>query len=69
MAKLFFVVLCLLGIAFLFLCVNIILHKNGTFHSEDVGANEAMRSRGIHCYRTQDRLAQADKSKITDMMK
>ena len=62
MAKLFLIVAALLA-------VNIILRKNGTFRSEDVGANKAMQQRGIHCYRAQDKIEQRDKSSIMDMQK
>ena len=46
------------GIAIALMCVRIILKKNGTFHSEDVGQSKAMRERGVGCTRSQDRQAQ-----------
>lgn len=69
MAKTFIVVLLLLAVGMAFLCINILLRKNGTFRSQDVGQSKAMRDRGIQCSRTQDKLAQKDKSSIYDMMK
>lgn len=51
-------VIGLVGLAFVGLCIKIILLPNGRFGSEDVGANKAMRERGIHCTKTQDRQAQ-----------
>lgn len=64
----FLLVVAALGVALLLLCVGIILRKDGRFSSQDVGQSTAMRERGIHCFRTQDRLAQADKSSLNDMM-
>ncbi len=69
MTKVFLIVALLLGIAIALLAINIILRKNGTFRSQDIGASKAMRDRGIHCYRTQDKLEQRSKSSIKDMMK
>lgn len=69
MTKIFLIVALLLGIAIALLAINIILRKNGAFRSQDIGASKAMRDRGIHCYRTQDKLEQRSKSSIKDMMK
>jgi len=46
------------GLAIALMCVRIILKKNGTFHSQDVGQSKAMRERGVGCTRSQDRQAQ-----------
>lgn len=48
----------LLGIGILGMCVRIVLKKNGTFHSQDVGQSKAMHERGVGCTRSQDRKAQ-----------
>ena len=48
----------ILGISILGMCVRIIFRKGGTFHSQDVGQNQAMRERGVGCTRSQDRQAQ-----------
>ncbi len=69
MAKVFIAVLVLLSAGMALLAINILLRKNGTFRSQDVGASKAMRDRGIHCARTQDKLAQKDMGSIKDMMK
>ena len=69
MAKIFLSVLVLLAIGMALFCINILLRKNGTFRSQDVGASKAMRDRGIWCVRTQDKLAQKDTSSIKDMMR
>ena len=63
------IVIGLLVVAMVLLSINIILRKGGTFRSEDVGQNKAMRERGIQCTRAQDKMAQRDKSSIYDMMK
>lgn len=48
----------LLGVGVLGMCARIIIKKNGTFHSQDVGQSKAMRDRGVGCTRSQDRQAQ-----------
>lgn len=50
------ILLLSLGIAGM--CVRILLKKNGTFHSQDVGQSKAMREKGVGCTRSQDRQAQ-----------
>ena len=69
MAKLFLVVAALLGAALALLAINIILRKNGSFRSEDIGASKAMQKRGIHCYRAQDKIEQRDSKSIMYMQK
>ena len=39
----------IIAIALAFLCVKVILRKNGTFASQHIHDSEAMRERGIHC--------------------
>ena len=48
----------LLGVGVLGMCARILIKKNGTFHSQDVGQSKAMRDRGVGCTRSQDRQAQ-----------
>ena len=48
LAALFLVALCVFG-----LCFNIIFRKK-EFPHYDVGSNEEMRKRGIHCYKDED---------------
>ena len=38
-----------------FLCIKVILRKNGSFASQHIHDSEAMRERGIHCVMDQDR--------------
>lgn len=56
-----------------FLCVKLILKKNGSFASQHIHDSEAMRQRGIHCVMDQDReirakggIRQSTKPKIND---
>lgn len=58
MLKAIIISVVLLGLGVLGMCVRIVLKKNGTFHSQDVGQSQAMRERGVGCTRSQDRQAQ-----------
>lgn len=39
------------------LCVKLIFKKNGSFSSQHIHDNEALRKRGIHCVIDQDKEA------------
>lgn len=58
MLKAILISIAFLGLGVLGMCVRIVVKKNGTFHSQDVGQSKAMRERGIGCTRSQDRQAQ-----------
>ena len=58
MLKAILISIAFLGLSVLGMCVRIVVKKNGTFHSQDVGQSKAMRERGIGCTRSQDRQAQ-----------
>ena len=58
MLKVIIISALLLGLGILGMCVRMIMKKNGTFHSQDVGQSKAMRDRGVGCTRSQDRQAQ-----------
>ena len=58
MLKAILISVAILGLGILGMCVRIILKKNGTFHSQDVGQSKAMHERGVGCTRSQDRQAQ-----------
>jgi hypothetical protein len=45
----------IIAIAMAFLCVKVILRKNGRFSSQHIHDSKAMRERGIHCVMDQDR--------------
>ncbi len=45
----------IIAIALSFLCVKVILKKNGSFASQHIHDSKAMRERGIHCVMDQDR--------------
>ena len=58
MVKAIIISVVLIGLGIAGMCVRIILKKNGTFHSQDVGQSKAMHERGVGCTRSQDRQAQ-----------
>ncbi len=58
MIKTIVISVVILGLCVAGMCVRIILKRNGTFHSQDVGQSKAMREKGIGCTRSQDRQAQ-----------
>ena len=58
MVKAILISIAILGLGVVGMCARIILKKNGTFHSQDVGQSKAMHERGVGCTRSQDRQAQ-----------
>ena len=59
----------LLIIAVLLMGVRVFFTKNGKFPNTHVGANKAMKERGIPCATTQDRQARAKESPIEKILK
>ena len=64
------IITLIIAIAIAFLCIKVILKRNGSFASQHIHDSEAMRQRGIHCVLDQDRemrrksrLAVSEKSK------
>jgi len=55
MTEIFLLTTLIIAIALAFLCVKVIMKKNGTFASQHIHDSEAMRQRGIHCVMDQDR--------------
>lgn len=51
----------IIAIAMAFLCVKVLLKKNGSFSSQHIHDSEAMRERGIHCVMDQDKEARQKK--------
>jgi hypothetical protein len=49
------IIALIIAIAIAFLCIKVILRKNGSFSSPHIHDSEAMRQRGIHCVLDQDR--------------
>ncbi len=47
----------IIAIAVALLSVKIVVRKNGTFASQHIHDNEAMKKRNIHCVISQDREA------------
>ena len=41
----------------IFLCIKILLKKNGRFPKTHVSSSKAMRDRGVTCAQSQDRMA------------
>lgn len=54
MLKLIIVSAIVIFICVLFLCINIIFRKNGTFPKTHVSQNKELRRRGITCIQSQD---------------
>ncbi len=45
----------IIAISMAFLCVKLFFRKNGHFSSQHIHDSEAMKERGIHCVKDQDR--------------
>ncbi len=60
MGKVFVFSLIIIGIAMLFLCVNILLKKHGRFPNSHVSGSKEMRKRGIGCVQSQDAAARRE---------
>lgn len=61
------IVLVMIAVAFLLLCVRVILKKDGKFSSEHISENKRMRQDGIHCATSQDREARRKAKKKLDL--
>ena len=57
MFKVVFLTLFIVGISVILMGIKVFFLKNGTFPETHVGRNVAMRKRGIHCVKTQDKIA------------
>ncbi len=57
MLKAFLLTLAFVAASVLLLCVRVILVRNGTFKSQHIHDNEALRQKGIGCVLEQDREA------------
>ncbi len=56
--KLLLIVVVLVAIGVVFLAIRILLKRNGQFPETHVGHNRNMRSKGITCVKTMDRMEQ-----------
>lgn len=54
MLKLLVLTLIVILVSMLFLCVNLLLKKNGRFPNTHVSGSSEMRKRGIGCVQSQD---------------
>ncbi len=61
--KVILLAIALLGIGMLGMAVRIVFLKGGKFANSHVGGNKYLKSQGIHCATTQDKIAQRDARK------
>ena len=54
MLKIFLLTLLVISVSLLFLCVKLLLKKNGRFPNTHVSGSKEMRKRGIGCVQSQD---------------
>ena len=54
MLKLALISVIIIGTCIVFLCIGIILKKNGSFPKSHVSQNKELRKRGITCVQSQD---------------
>ena len=57
MLKLLLPTLAIVACALLFMAVNIIVRKGGTFRMQHIGQNKKLRRHGIHCVQSMDAIA------------
>ncbi len=57
--KIFLLAIALVSIAFLGLATQILLKRGGKFPNTHVGGNKYLKSQGIACAKTQDRIERA----------
>ncbi len=62
-----FITLLIVAISLALLCIKLLLVRGGKFPNTHVGSSKAMKQRGIHCVKAQDREAQLNK-KLTDIV-
>lgn len=60
MLKLALISVIILAICMIFLCIGILLRRNGRFPNTHVSGNRAMRERGVTCVQSQDRMARSN---------
>ena len=61
------IVISVIAIAFILLCIRVILIKNGRFSSQHISENKRMKQDGIHCATSQDREARRKKINKLDI--
>jgi len=54
MIETFIISAVIIAICFAFLCIKLLLKKDGKFSSQHIHDNQAMKDRGIDCYVAQD---------------
>ncbi|MBQ9357500.1 MAG: hypothetical protein IJT98_09465 [Prevotella sp.] len=55
MIKIIVICTLIIATAMLFLCIKVVMRRDGSFASQHIHDSEAMRQRGIHCVLDQDR--------------
>ena len=69
MLKLALIIMAILAVCIVLLTVNIWL-RGGEFRSQHIGQSEAMRSKGIHCVQSMDKIERkTHKELLTKTMK
>ena len=69
MLKLALIIMAILAVCVVLLTVNIWL-RGGEFRSQHIGQSEAMRSKGIHCVQSMDKIERkTHKELLTKRMK
>ncbi len=61
--KVILLAVALLGVGMLGMAIQILLKKGGKFPNTHVGGNKYLKSQGIQCATTQDKMAQRDAKK------
>lgn len=64
--KVILLAVALVSIALLGLATQILLKKGGKFPNTHVGGNRHLKRQGIHCYQTQDKIAQKNARQEVD---
>ena len=61
--KVILLAVALLAVAILGMAIRILLKKGGKFPNTHVGGNPKLKSEGVHCATTQDKIAQREAQK------
>ena len=66
MLKVLLITIIIIAFAVAFLCIGLLLKKNGHFPNTHVSANKAMREKGISCVQSQDFAARHRKAGVSE---
>jgi hypothetical protein len=59
----------ILSIAFVGLAINILIKKGGKFPNTHVGGNRHLKSKGVYCSQTQDKIEQLNANRKSKFQK